>query len=55
MPLYDGFIGCPKEGELYRRCQRVFKGNQPIPVWSIDIDKSKGAKTRGLRLLWDAS
>ena len=47
IPLYDGYICCPKEGELYKK----FKKDQS--VWSIDIDKSKFVTIRGLRLLWD--
>ena len=55
IPLYDGYICCPKEGELYQKksglkaCQKV---------WSVDIDKplAKGRSkfTTGLQLLWDA-
>ena len=43
MPLYDGFVCCPKEGELHRRKNKV---------WNRNIDKSKATK-RGLQLLWD--
>ena len=48
-PLYDGYICCPKEGELYQK-------NKLEPsqrVWSVNIDKSKGVIIRGLQLLWD--
>ena len=49
LPLYDGFIGCPKEGELHRRTRYTSQS-----VWSVNIDKSKGILIPGLRLLWDA-
>ena len=47
MTNYDGYICCPKEGELHRRGQKV---------WCVNIDKLKGPKSivLGLRLLWDA-
>ena len=51
IPLYDGYVCCPKEGELYRKSRSTLKMDQS--VWSIDIDKPKGAMIRGLRLLWD--
>ena len=53
MPLYDGSISCPKEGELHRRIPKTDK-RLGQAVWSVNIDKSKGTMTRGLRLLWDA-
>ena len=49
IPLYDGYICCPKEGELHRRSYP--KSDES--VWSVNIDKSKGAIIRGLQLLWD--
>ena len=57
-PNYDGYIGEPKEGELYRRARKR-KFNQP-PVWSLNIDKPARLslsfrKNRSLRLLWDAT
>ena len=42
-PLYDGNVGCPKEGELHRKAGKV---------WNVNIDKSKVIK-RGLQLLWN--
>ena len=54
MPLYDGYIGQPKEGELYRRSHH----NTAIirdDVWSINIDNPKRGIKRGLLLLWDAT
>ena len=51
MPLYDGYICCPKEGELYQRT----KHNTTKTVWSVNLDKPKGLMGRSLRLLWDAS
>ena len=48
IPLYDGHISCPKEGELYRKRRKV---------WSVIIDtgRSKGLKSivPGLQLLWN--
>ena len=52
MPHYDGYIGCPKEGDLYQRTTlNTLKLVEP--VWSVDVDNSKGVMLRGLRLLWD--
>ena len=50
IPLYDGLIVQPKEGDLYRRCRKASDKLNP-PVWNANIDKSVGL--RGLRLLWD--
>ena len=52
IPLYDGNMSCPKEGELYERRQAGKKRK----VWSVDIDKVKGPDScgPGLKLLWDA-
>jgi hypothetical protein len=47
MPLYDGYVHCPKEGELH---WKAHYNNQQ--VWSLNIDKSKFLK-QGLQLLWD--
>ena len=43
IPLYDGHVCCPKEGELQRRADKV---------WNLDIDTSKDVK-QGLQLLWN--
>jgi hypothetical protein len=52
MPLYDGYICRPEEGELYRRSRSPFKVDQS--VWRVNIDKSADLiRIRGLRLLWD--
>jgi hypothetical protein len=55
IPLYDGYICCPKEGDLYRRNSRYTRDQ---PVWSVNIDKSKLPSSHsiapGLQLLWDA-
>jgi hypothetical protein len=54
IPLYDGYIMPPKEGDLHRKSRKAIdslKSNPP--VWSLDIDK-KGAMVRALQLLWDA-
>jgi hypothetical protein len=37
MPLYDGYIYCPKEGELFRR---TYKYRRDQRVWSVNIDKT---------------
>jgi hypothetical protein len=47
LPLYDGYICCPEEGELYRKYTES-------AVWSVNIDKSEGGLLRGFQLLWDA-
>ena len=52
MPLYDGYICCPKEGELYRRSRSNLKMDQS--VWNVNIDKKNGIMKPSLRLLWDA-
>ena len=52
IPSYDGYICCPKEGELFQRASQGTP-KMDLPVWSVNIDKSKGVKFRGLRLLWD--
>ena len=56
MPLYDGYIACPKEGELYQRIPYPIKASIKSyqQVWSANIDKPKGLMLRGLQLLWDA-
>jgi hypothetical protein len=51
IPLYDGYIGRPMEGDIFRKLKHNIKTDQP--VWSVNIDKSKGVMLRGLRLLWD--
>jgi hypothetical protein len=48
-PLYDGFVGCPEERELYRR--NSFSDRKKHHVWSINIDKPSTMQ-RGLQLLW---
>jgi hypothetical protein len=53
MPHYSGYLLPPEEGELHRRF-RYSRKNVPFEqVWSVNIDKSKGGMTPGLRLLWD--
>ena len=54
MPLYDGYIGQPTEGELYRRSHHnttIIKDD----VWSVNIDKPRRGIKHGLLLLWDAT
>jgi hypothetical protein len=52
IPLYDGYIAQPEEGELHRKYPKIPKSLHP-PVWSVNIDNPKGVMVRGLRLLWD--
>jgi hypothetical protein len=52
IPLYDGYIVQPKEGELHRRYLRK---KVELVVWSLNIDKSKSVMKRGFRSLWDAT
>ena len=56
VPLYDGSMRCPKEGELYMKY-----GHRSLPswqLWSVNIDKLKGPTNtnvpKSLQLLWDA-
>jgi hypothetical protein len=52
VPLYDGHISVPKDGELHKKSRRI--GSQK--VWSANIDKSTGPSSMGpgFQLLWDA-
>ena len=53
IPLYDGHIVQPEEGELHRKCPPHKTDHQ---LWSVNVD-DKGKNRRiaqGLRLLWDA-
>jgi hypothetical protein len=52
IPFYDGYIGQPKEGELYRRCKKNTSNIlNPRPTWSANIDKR--ISFRSFQLLWD--
>ena len=58
MPNYEheGLIRPPKEGELHRRFRlRPYSGLK-VPVWGVDIDRSKTRTEmeRAFQLLWDA-
>ena len=55
LPLYDGFVCLPKEGELHRRTKYIVRSDQvDQPLWSFNIDKAiKGVSTRAFQLLWD--
>jgi hypothetical protein len=55
IPLYDGHIVQPEEGELHRRYPHNLKITARLdpPVWSVDIDKRKSPMILGLQLLWD--
>ena len=58
IPLFDGYIVQPREGERYRRSRKAIDKLNP-PAWSFDIDKLKGAapqrikNMRGFQFLWD--
>ena len=53
IPLYNGYIVRPEEGELHRRCYRYKTDHQ---VWGVNIDEERKKRNmvQGLRLLWDA-
>jgi hypothetical protein len=55
IPLYDGYIMPPEEGELHRRSPKNLTDEMDSdrPVWSVNIDKPKSSVTQSLRLLWD--
>ena len=55
IPLYDGYISCPREGELYRRYISPVQERTVPPVWSVNIDGPKDIRIQGLRLLWNAT
>ena len=55
MPLYDGYISYPREGELYRRFRSVVREGTVPPAWSVNIDGPKDIRIQGLRLLWNAT
>ena len=50
IPLYEGYIAPPKEGELHRRTEKSVHILDP-PAWSANVDES--VMLGGLRLLWD--
>jgi hypothetical protein len=55
IPLYDGKIAQPEEGELYRRSLSRRKDSESKHVvWRINIDKKCLLKARGFQVLWDA-
>jgi hypothetical protein len=47
IPLYDGCVYCPEEGELHRRNSNRYSDHH---VWSMNIDKPSPMQ-RGLQLL----
>jgi hypothetical protein len=56
IPLYDGYIHCPKEGELYRRGLKSQAWSVNLDrdkLKSVKLDRTKLALLRGLQLLWD--
>ena len=55
IPLYDGYIPRPKEGELYKKFRHIIPQN--LKVWSVNIDESNRSHSsirKGIQLLWDA-
>ena len=58
IPLYDGYVVPPKEGELHRK-RRLREGRIDLsnpPVWNVNIDNEFVAfRFRSLQLLWDNS
>jgi hypothetical protein len=55
MPLYDGRIVPPKEGELYRRFFVKSTVDLDRLVWSVNVDNPNSLTAQNLRVLWDAT
>jgi hypothetical protein len=55
IPLYDGRIVRPKEGELQQKCPKKSTVELDRLVWSINVDEPKTPFKRNLRLLWDVT
>jgi hypothetical protein len=55
IPLYDGHIVRPKEGELQLKSPKKSTVALDRLVWSVNVDEPKTHMKRGLRLLWDAT
>jgi hypothetical protein len=55
IPLYDGYIEQPEEGELHRGSHKNSTVEMGRLVWSLNIDKLKSRRAHSLRLLWDAT
>jgi hypothetical protein len=55
IPLYDGVIVPPNEGELYRKLPLKSTVDLDWLVWSVNVDKSKDLVAQSLRFLWDVS
>jgi hypothetical protein len=53
IPLYDGNVLPPKEGELHQRYPYRKDSAVACEVWSLNIDKNVINMGRALRLLWD--
>jgi hypothetical protein len=53
IPLYDGRIAPPEEGELYRRSLSPNRGKCIQKIWNVNIDQ-KSIMARSLQMLWDA-
>jgi hypothetical protein len=52
IPLYDGNIVQPMEGELHRRSRKAIHKSNP-PAWSVNIDERNSVMAQCLRILWD--
>jgi hypothetical protein len=55
IPLYDGRIVPPKEGQLHRRFPVKLNVDLDRLVWSVNIDNLKSCMAQSFRLLWDAT
>ena len=68
IPLYDGYVGLPKEGELHRKSNRKNIGRPVdklnLQVWSVNVDTGTSyinspprrityKRIRALQILWD--
>jgi hypothetical protein len=59
MPLYDGRIVPPKEGELHRRFRVESTVESTVELdrllWSVQVDNPNSTMAQNLRSLWDAT
>jgi hypothetical protein len=55
IPLYDGRIMPPKDGELHRSLPVESTVELDRLVWSVNVDNPGCPATRSFRLLWDAT
>jgi hypothetical protein len=54
IPLYDGYIVQPEEGELHRRTPNKTT-DEDQRVWSVNVDNPKRLMSQSFKLLWDAT